>query len=120
MLKDKKPETQRLYLDIVNKRDATPEEEARMMKLNKQHCISVLDIPAEKIFKIEHVKIMLPSYSRILDSHICSACGEKFMETKGVKKGGEYLCLSCGSGDYGQLDWAGIKMGECDKTPGFE
>ena len=116
LLKDKNPETQQLYLDIVNKRDANPREEARMMELNKRHCFSVLDIPVEKIFKIEHVKIMLPSYSRILDSHICLVCGEKFMETKGVKKGDQYLCNSCGNGNYGQLDWAGIKMVNGDKT----
>ena len=117
LLKDKNPETQQLYLDIVNKRDALPEEEARMMELNKQHCFNVLDIPAEKIFKIEHVKVMLPSYSRILDSHICLVCGEKYMETKGVNKGGQYLCSSCGNGNYGQLDWAGIMMVNGVKTP---
>lgn len=108
LLKDKNPETQQLYLKIVNKRDANPEEEAKMMELNKQHCFSVLDIQAEKIFKIEHVKVELPSYSRILGSYICPVCGEKFMETKGVKKGDQYYCISCGSGDYGQLDWSGI------------
>jgi len=94
LLKDKNPETQQLYLKIVNKRDANPEEEARMMELNKRHCFSVLDIHAEKIFKIEHVKVELPSYSRILDSCICPVCGEKFMETKGVKKGDLYYCIS--------------------------
>ncbi len=120
LLKDNNPETQRLYLDIVNKRDANPDEEARMMELNKQHCFSVLDIPAEKIFKIEHVKVMLPSYSRILDSLVCPVCGEKFMETKGVKKGDEYLCLSCGDVEYGQLDWAGIKMVNGVKILDFE
>jgi formylmethanofuran dehydrogenase subunit E len=112
LLKDNNPETQQLYLDIVNKRDAKPEEEARMMELNKQHCFKVLDIPAEKIFKIKQVKVMLPGYSRILDSHICSSCGEKFMETKGVKKGDQYLCNSCGDVDYGQLDWLGIRTVE--------
>ncbi|GAG38312.1 unnamed protein product [marine sediment metagenome] len=41
------------------------------MELNRQHCFNVLSIPAEKIFKIERVKVELPSYSRLLDSHIC-------------------------------------------------
>jgi len=108
LLKDKDPETQRLYKEIVNQRDATPEEEERMMELNRRHCFNVLEIPAEKIFKIENVKVELPSYSRILESRVCPVCGEKYMETKGVERGGQHLCLGCGGGEYGQLDWAGI------------
>ncbi len=110
LLKDKNPEIQELYRRIVNQRDATPKEEARMMELNKQHCFSVLSIPAEKIFKIEQVKIELPSYSHLLNSHVCPVCEEKVMETKAVKKGDQYYCAGCGGGEYGQLDWAGIHV----------
>jgi len=110
LLKDKNPETLELYRKIVNLRTANPEEEARMMELNKQHCFSVLNLPAEKIFKIERVKVDLPSYSRILNSHVCKVCGEKVMETKAVKKRAEYYCINCGEGDYCQLDWTGIHI----------
>lgn len=108
LLKDKNIETQELYRKVVNERDATPEEEARMMELNKWHCFNVLNIPAEKIFRLQHVKVELPSYSRLLGSHICAGCGEKIMETKAVKKGGGYYCIPCAGSNYGQLDWAGI------------
>jgi formylmethanofuran dehydrogenase subunit E len=110
LLKDKNPETQELYRKIVNQRDATPEEEDKMLELNKQHCFNVLNIPAEKIFKIERVRVELPGYSRLLDSHICLICGEKVMETKALKKGDKYYCADCGGGEYGQLDWSGIHL----------
>jgi formylmethanofuran dehydrogenase subunit E len=110
LLKDKNPETQELYRRIVNQRDATPDEEERMLELNRRHCFNVLNVPAEKIFKSEDVRVDLPDYSRLLNSHICPACGEKVMETKAVKKGGAYYCIPCAGGGYGQLDWAGIHV----------
>lgn len=108
LLKDKNPETQGLYRRIVNERDATPEEETRMMELNKRHCFSVLEIPAESLFKLEQVEAELPGYSRILESRICSGCGEKVMETRAVKTPDGYYCIPCSGEGYGQLDWAGI------------
>jgi len=110
LLKDSNPETQELYRRIVNQRDATPEEEERMLELNRRHCFSVLNIPAEQIFKIEDVRVELPSYSRLLDSHFCSVCGEKVMETRAVKRDDGYYCIPCARGGYGQLDWAGIHI----------
>jgi len=110
LLKDKNPETHELYRKIVNLRNANPEEEARMMELNKQHCFSVLNLPVEKIFNIERVEVDLPSYSRLLNSHVCKVCGESVMETKAVKERAEYYCINCGEGDYGQLDWTGIHI----------
>ena len=115
LLKDKNPEAQRLYRQTVNQRKATPEEEDRMMELNKRHCFDVLNIPAEKIFRLEHVKVEIPSYSRILASQVCAKCGEKVMETKAVKRRDVYYCLSCGEGSYGQLDWVGIHWVEKDR-----
>jgi formylmethanofuran dehydrogenase subunit E len=114
LLKDKNPESQRLYLQTVNHRKATEEEEDRMMELNKRHCFEVLNIPAEKIFHLKQVNVEIPCYSRILASRICAKCGEKVMETKAVKRGEVYYCLNCGEGSYGQLDWAGIHWVEKD------
>ncbi len=86
-----------------------------MMELNRRHCFDVLNVPAEKIFRLEHVKVEIPSYSRILASQVCAKCGEKVMETKAVKRGDIYYCLSCGEGSYGQLDWVGIHRVEKDR-----
>jgi formylmethanofuran dehydrogenase subunit E len=108
LLKDGNPEAQELYRRIVNERDATPEEEARMLELNKRHCFNVLSIPADRIFRLERVKAELPGFSRLLGSRICAACGEKVMETRATKRGDDYYCIPCTGGGYGQLDWAGI------------
>jgi formylmethanofuran dehydrogenase subunit E len=110
LLKDQNPEAQRLYLQTVNQRKATPEEEDHMMELNRRHCFDVLNISAEKIFRLEQVRVEISSYSRILTSQVCAKCGEKVMETKAVKRGDVYYCLSCGEGSYSQLDWAGIHL----------
>ena len=107
LLKDKRPEAIN-FVNIINNREATPEEEAKVMQLNKEHCYSVLSIPAEKIFNVEKVKLSLPEYSRILGSNICPVCGEKYMETKAVSKDGKLLCGRCG-GEYNQIDWSGIR-----------
>jgi formylmethanofuran dehydrogenase subunit E len=106
LLKDKRLESLS-FAKLVNERGAKPEEEARIIELNKEHCYNVLGIPAEKIFDVEEVQVDLPGYSRILGSLVCPSCGEKYMETKAVKKGDELLCPDCG-GDYGVLDWDGI------------
>ena len=106
LLKDRRPEALS-FSKLVNERDATPEEEARIIELNKEHCYNVLEVPADKIFDVEEVKVDLPGYSRILGSLVCPSCGEKFMENKAVEKGDELLCPDCG-GEYGALDWDGI------------
>ena len=106
LLKDKRPETLS-FTKMVNEREATFEEEARIIELNKEHCYNILKIPADDIFKIEEIKVELPSYSRIMESLVCPTCGEKFMETKAVKRDDEFICANCG-GEYGQLDWTGI------------
>ena len=108
LLKDNRPETLS-FKRLVNERKATPQEEARIMELNKEHCYSILKIPAEQIFKIEEVKMELPSYSRIMESLVCPICGEKFMDTKAVKKDSENICASCAN-KYKQLDWSGIHI----------
>ena len=108
LLKNNEEEAQKLYRKIVNERNATPEEEARMMELTRRHCVKVLDTPAEKIFKTMKVKAELPSYSRLLDSKICTKCGEKVMETKAVERDGVFYCADCGGQGYNQLDWSGI------------
>ncbi|MBD3206234.1 formylmethanofuran dehydrogenase [Candidatus Bathyarchaeota archaeon] len=113
LLKDKRPEAL-MFSKLVNERDVNPEEEARIIELNKEHCYRVLEIPAEKIFDVEEVKVDLPGYSRILGSLVCPSCGEKFMENKAVKKGDESLCPDCG-GEYGVLDWDGINF-VCKET----
>jgi formylmethanofuran dehydrogenase subunit E len=107
LLKDNRPEVLS-FTKIINERSATPKEEEKVMQLNKEHCYNVLDIPAEKIFNIERIKLSLPEYSRILESKICPICGEKYMETKAVSKNGNLLCGCC-AGEYNQLDWSGIR-----------
>jgi len=110
-LRNEDPEASRLYRLVVNERKATPEEEARMIELNRRHCYNVLNVPVEEIFEIERVHISPPaSYSRLKGSLICAGCGEKVMETRVVEVDGKPYCLSCSGDPFSQLDWSGISM----------
>lgn len=109
LLRNGDPEAGELYRRVVNERTATPEEEARMMELNKKHCYDVLSTPAEKVFKIEKVTMEPPArYSKILGSHVCVICGGKVMESRSVEREGKYFCIPCSGEEYHQLDWSGI------------
>ena len=111
ILKNRNPEAEELYRKVVTEKKATPEEEAQMIELNRKHCYDVLSIPAEKIFKVERVRMKAPArYSRILGSQICAKCGEKVMETKMIERAGVFLCIQCAGEDYNQLDWLGITL----------
>ena len=107
LLKDNRTEKQS-FTRLINERKATPEEEARIIELNKEHCFNVLKIPAKKIFKSESINMDLPSYSKILQSYTCAICGEKVMASKAVPIDGKYYCIPCSRGSYNQLDWFGI------------
>jgi len=117
-LKNDDPEAVELYHKVVDGRNATPDEEKRMIELNKRHCYNILRIPAEEIFDIQRVEMEPPAeYSRILGSCFCSRCGEKVMETKIVRRDGETLCIPCAGAEYNQLDWSGIAVKK-DSSPG--
>jgi len=111
ILKNRNPEAEELYRKVVTDRNARLEEEERMIELNRKHCYDILSIPAEKIFKVERVKMEAPArYSRILGSRICAKCGEKVMETKMIERDGVVLCIPCAGADYSKLDWSGITL----------
>ncbi len=111
ILKNRNLEAEELYRKVVTNRSARLEEEERMIELNRKHCYDILSIPAEKIFKVERVKMEVPArYSRILGSRICAKCGEKVMETKAIERDDVVLCIPCAGADYSQLDWSGITL----------
>lgn len=110
ILRDEETESTHLYRKVVEERKATPEEERRMIDLNKKHCYEVLTIDAERIFNIERVNVNPIEYSSILDSEVCDKCGEKVIETRTVKKIGENLCIPCAGSEYHQMDWSGISL----------
>ncbi len=108
LLRNKSPEALVLRNKSVNV--LTVSEKARLTELNKQHSFDILNVPADEIFSLEPVKVELPGHSRIRANGICAKCGEKVVETKVIKKGDRCYCVSCGIGDYGQLDWTGIQL----------
>ncbi|RLE53647.1 MAG: formylmethanofuran dehydrogenase [Candidatus Methanomethylicota archaeon] len=114
---DKYPEAYELWNKIVVRReDATVEERRKLMQLFAEMAFEELKQPAEKMFRIKHIKIKVPEYSPIFSSLICSICGEKVMEPKARVKDGKPICLECAGGEYYLMDGRGISVEKADRT----
>lgn len=59
--------------------------------LNKK----ILEMPAEKLFKIENVKIETPEKASIYQSVKCAECGELVSEHRARVKEGQIVCIPC-------------------------
>ena len=59
--------------------------------LNKK----VLEMPAEKLFKIEKVKLETPEKASIYPSVKCAECGELVSEHRARVKEGQIVCIPC-------------------------
>ncbi|MEA3374765.1 MAG: FmdE family protein [Chloroflexota bacterium] len=105
------PEAHKLFEKIVrNREEPTPEERKRLSQLWAETSYRQLDLPEEEIFTVERKQIDLPSYAPILDSVICSVCGESVMETKARLRGGEPVCIPCAGAERYVLDGSGISV----------
>jgi len=110
-LKNRNQEFVKLHHKVVTKGEGTDEDEKHLLELTKKHCYDVLSIPAEEIFKIERVEVDTPARpSRNINSHVCTKCGEKVVETRTVRKDEKMFCLPCAGAEYYQLDWSGISV----------
>jgi len=111
-LGDEYPEANELWDKIVVRREkADPEDQEQMMKLFAEMSINELNKKADEIFRIKHIKILVPEYAPIFASVRCSICGENVMETKSVVKEGKPVCRTCAGREYYVLDGRGISMG---------
>lgn len=109
-VQEEAPEASELFRKVVIERKGTPEDHERVLKLWSDVSFQLLDIPDEKAFKIQPVKIRVPPYARIFASVKCSICGEDVMEPRARIKEGKPVCLPCSGQDYYQLAGDGIAV----------
>ncbi len=105
------PEAHRLFGKIVRKREEpTEEERERLSQLWAETSYRQLDLAEEEIFTVERKRIDLPPYAPMVESVICSVCGESVMETKARVRDGEPVCMACAGAEHYVLDGSGISV----------
>jgi len=105
------PEASALFRKIVvNREEATPEENERLMQLWAESSFDQLRLPEEEIFNVKRVSIEVPSFAPIFASVRCAICGEKVMETRARIKEGKPICMDCASVEHYLLDGSGISV----------
>jgi formylmethanofuran dehydrogenase subunit E len=79
---------------------ATKKEEEEFNKKKHEATVGVLHAPAQKLMKIEKVKIDAPKMARIFKSVTCECCGESVADAKTRKVKGKVLCIPCAEGKH--------------------
>lgn len=83
------------FADLRTKGEMTPDERAELDRLTKEKVDRILNTPEETFMTITPIETPAPARASIFASIRCDNCGEKAMETRTVKRGGETLCLGC-------------------------
>ena len=106
------PEATALFHKIVTERqEPSPEEEEQMMHLWAEASQQQLEVPADELFTVQHLRIDVPAQAPIFASVRCALCGETIMESRARLKDGQPVCITCASAPYYQLDGSGISVG---------
>jgi formylmethanofuran dehydrogenase subunit E len=111
------PEANELWKKIVVEREeATPQEQSRLLELFAEQAFKELKKPADKMFRITRMKISMPSYAPILNSIVCPVCGDKTY--KPVMLNGINLCKDCAEANYYVLNGKGIQQNHASLKSG--
>ena len=102
------PTAEPLFQKIVVQRQGTPEEWHRFEHMWEAIARRELKTPLEEQFIILQLQIEMPEYARIVDSVLCSHCGEQLMASRAVGSPAQPLCRVCGQAPYYLLTGQGI------------
>ncbi|MCX7725507.1 MAG: FmdE family protein [Chitinispirillaceae bacterium] len=101
-----------LFEKAVKRREKlTNEEQLALKKFSTKRSFSVVNMPEDELFTIKRVKAPLIPYAPILNSQICSICGEKVMESKAIIRENKIICKECGNEEYYMINGKGISSG---------
>ena len=88
-----------MEFDSVRKKafskSATKEDKIEFEKKKDKFSKAILDMPADELFHIEHVKIKIPQKARIFKSLKCSKCGEFVSEHRARLENNKIVCIPC-------------------------
>lgn len=74
---------------------ASKEEKMKFENKKNEVSQSILDMPDNELFKIEHVKIEIPEEARIFQSVKCAKCGELVAEHRARVENSNFVCIPC-------------------------
>jgi len=106
----KYPDAMYLFEKVVKRREADKKEEEKLQEMWEKISFDMLKFSDKELFLVKEVKIKVPEYAPILESLVCSECGEKVMESKTIKKEGRILCIPCSKEGFYQVDGEGISF----------
>ncbi|MBN1288558.1 MAG: TraR/DksA C4-type zinc finger protein [Actinobacteria bacterium] len=93
---------------VVKRREGTEEDMAAFRQKGREASFAMMELPFESILAVAEVPVTLPGYAPMVDSVICTGCGEEIMETKTVAEDEKKLCLVCADREYYQVEGQGI------------
>ncbi len=99
------PEFYPLVEKVIKNQIHTEEEDKRFKDTARKAAFTVIEQNFEAFFSVKKVAADLPEYAPIVDSIICSNCGEQLMSTKATTDG---KCRLCGGEHYFQIEGRGI------------
>lgn len=79
----------------VQSDDASAEETERFGRLQRDRVQKILEAGPESLFKIEDVSGDIPAKARIMESGVCSLCGEPTKADLLRNKNGKRRCIPC-------------------------
>lgn len=79
----------------VSQGTASSPEKKELQKLMSNVVKKILELPSEKIFKVEKVEAELPDRARIYPSIKCAECGDMVSEHRCRVKDGKMVCIPC-------------------------
>lgn len=110
------PNTKPLFQKIIGQRQGSAEERHRFEHMWEAIARRELKTPLEEQFVIQSLTITLPEYARLVDSLICSVCGESVMATRTVGPVEQPLCLECARREHYLLTGQGISCVSREQT----
>lgn len=92
-------EAAELFRRLVKERQKDPEASRRMKELFREQSFETVTMPEEDLFDITDVPAEFPEYAPIVDSEVCSICGEQFMSTRNAGDADKPACIACAEAD---------------------
>lgn len=73
----------------------TAEEKELLTEMREISRKQLMEAPLDDLFTKAELDVPLPSPARVLAGLVCESCGEKTMESRTRRFGGETLCIPC-------------------------
>ena len=77
------------------RRRSEPEGRTAVQQSRAERIEAIMEAPLEDLFEVRQVEIDMPDKARILDSVICTECGEATMSTRVRYFRGQPYCIPC-------------------------